>query len=834
MAPRMNYSSTEVLVLDVACNEIHELGHVLWSITVDLFHHSDDWTLTCFLEKNGLWENSYRVVSINNSTTIGQLFNAERLTEPPEETQDVETIFGIAIRNSRISVPRFENYACQSNFRTLMKMASNQFQSQYILQFSAYSDRTTVQVLYSEKKNSEHARILLKSFYALWESLGSSVFDSRRPVRELSVLTREDVRIFELVNSGSLLQQNQCLQDVVLEHSRRTPTEYAVRAWDGSLTYSQLDDHASRIATMLRSAGIGEGDFIPSIMEKSYWTIVVLLATLKAGAVFVPIDPKSPASRTNSIFLQISAKMYFTNLRPQMRRKLNPSIACVDSFEEIVQHQQPGPPAASRPDALATCFFTSGSTGKPKGVIHDHASICTGAFELLGPLHMDNRTSCLHFVSPGFDVSVSEIFATLYAGGCVCVPSEHGKLNDLNGEMRALGVTHAFLTPSVTGQVKPSEVPTLEYIILGGEPLGRATLEGLCSDVHLINAYGCTESGLWDTASGRLTLESNPSNVGRSTGPRIWIVHPSNPSNLLPFGAVGEVMVESHCLARGYVGDRPAKSGFVPTPDWRHQFLSGLEHGRFYLTGDLGSYNPDGSINLHGRKDTQVKVRGQRIELGEIEHQYRAVLPSSCIVTEVVTAGNRTILAAFVASTAKNAGDMEPAVCLDAVSIKSAQTARVAATPALSAALPAYMIPEIYIPISNVPMTMSGKTDRRRLRELAQTITTPQLATMNGVHKEKEQPRNECELLLQAGWATVFQVKPSRIGINDHFLKIGGDSISAMKVVAAARDRQLSITVGDILENPTIASLAKIARSFSVPLPARVPLQGAFSTENFV
>ncbi|KAJ4307528.1 Nonribosomal peptide synthetase 9 [Fusarium piperis] len=808
MAPLINYASTEVLVLDVPSNKIHELGHVLWSVTVDLFHHSDHWTLTCLLEKNGHWENSYRVVSIKNSTTIDQLFDAERLTEPPEETKDVETIFGIAIGNSGASVPRFEKYASQSNSRTLMRIASNQSQSSYVLLLSDYGDRNTAQVLYSGKKNAEHARVLLKSFYALWERLCSPIFDSRRPVRELDVLTHEDVRIFELVNSGRLLRQNQCFQDIVLEHSRRNPGEYAIRAWDGNLTYSQLDDHASRIATMLRSAGIVE--------------------------VFVPIDPKNPASRTNSIFLQISAKMYFTNLRPQMRRKLNPSIACVDSFEEIVQRQEPGPLAASRPDALATCFFTSGSTGKPKGVVHDHTAICTGALEILGPFHMDNRTSCLNFTSPGFDVSISEIFATLYAGGCVCVPSEQGKLNDLNGEMRALGVTHAFLTPSIASQVKPNEVPTLEYIILGGEPLARTTLESLHDSVHLINSYGCTESGLWDTASERLTLESSPSNVGQSTGPRIWIVHPSNPNNLLPFGTVGEVLVESHCLARGYIGDKPAKSGYIPTPDWRYELLSTLDHGRFYLTGDLGSYNPDGSINLHGRKDTQAKVRGQRIELGEIEHQYRAILPSSRIVAEVVPAGNDKTLAVFLESTTKNAGDTEPAVCLDSVSIKSAQAARLAATPALSAALPPYMVPKIYIPITSVPLTMSGKTDRRRLRELAQTITPAQLATINGVHEEKEQPCNERELLLQEAWAAVFQVMPTRIGIHDHFLKIGGDSIHAMKAVAAARERQLSITVGDILENPTIASLAKIARRLSVSLPTRIPLQGAFPTEQFM
>ncbi|RTE71004.1 hypothetical protein BHE90_014597 [Fusarium euwallaceae] len=807
MASLINYASTEVLVLDVPSNKIHELGHVLWSITVDLFHHSDRWTLTCLLEKNGHWESNYRVVSIKNSTTIDQLFDVESLTEPPEETKDEETIFGIAIGNTGTSVPRFEKY------------------------LSDYGDRNTAQVLYSGKKNAEHARVLLKSFYALWERLCSPTFDRSRPVRELDILTHEDVRIFELVNSGRLLRQNQCLQDIVLEHSRRTPAEYAVRAWDGNLTYSQLDDYASRIATMLRSAGIVEGDFIPSVMEKSYWAIVVLLATLKVGAVWVPIDPKNPASRTNSIFLQISAKMYFTNLRPQMRRKLNPSIACVDSFEEIVQRQQPGPLAASRPDALATCFFTSGSTGTPKGVVHDHAAICTGAFEILGPFHMDNRTSCLNFTSPGFDVSISEIFATLYAGGCVCVPSEQGKLNDLNGEMRTLGVTHAFLTPSIASQVKPNEVPTLEYIILGGEPLARATLESLHNGVHLINSYGCTESGLWDTASERLTLQSSPSNVGQSTGPRIWIVHPSNPNNLLPFGTVGEVLVESHCLARGYIGDKPAKSGFIPTPDWRYKLLSTLEHGRFYLTGDLGSYNPDGSINVHGRKDTQAKVRGQRIELGEIEHQYRVILPSSRIVAEVVPAGNDKALAVFLESTTKNAGDTEPAVCLDSVSINSAQAARVAATPALSAALPPYMVPKIYIPITSIPLTMSGKTDRRKLRELAQTITPAQLATINGVHKEKEQPCNERERLLQEAWAAVFQVMPTRIGIHDHFLKIGGDSIYAMKAVAAARERQLSITVGDILENPTIASLAKVARRLSVSLPTRIPLQGAFPTE---
>lgn len=695
-------------------------------------------------------------------------------------------------------------------------MASNKSQSPFILQLSEFDGRPTAQVLFSGEKNKGQARLLLKSFHSLWENHGSSPLNAERPVCEIGGLCYEDVRILELVNSGRLAQQQECLHDVVLHHALRAPNEHAVRAWDGNLTYRQLNNHADRIATMLLSAGISQGDFVPSIMEKSYWTIVVILATLKAGAVFVPIDPKCPASRINAIFLQVWPKVYFTNLGPQMRRKLNPSVACINNFAEIVQQHQPGPLPPSRPDAIATCFFTSGSTGKPKGAIHDHSAIATGIVDLLGPFHMDSRTSTMHFVSPSFDVSVTEIAATLYAGGCVCVPSEQGKLNDLNGQMRALGVTHAFLTPSVAGQVKPSEVPTLQYIMLGGEPLGRATLESLCQDVHLINTYGCTESGLWDTASERLTLRSNPSNIGQSTGPRIWIVHPSNPDNLLPFGTVGEVMIESHCLARGYIGNQPAKTGFVPAPSWRHQLFPGMEQGRFYLTGDLGSYNLDGSIMLHGRKDTQAKIRGQRIELGEIEHQYKASLPSSRVVAEVVTIGSRTMLAAFVeSSTAEDSRDIEPSVCIDSLSIRSAQAARLGATPALSAALPAYMVPEIYIPINSIPLTMSGKTDRRRLRELAQTMTTVQLEMINGVDDEKEQPRNERERLMQATWAAVLQRKASTIGIHDHFFKIGGDSLSAMKVVAAARSRQLTITVGNILGHPTIASLVEFLSSSS-------------------
>lgn len=668
-------------------------------------------------------------------------------------------------------------------------------------------------MLFSGKKNTGHARVLLKAFYSLWENHGPSLLGDEFPVCEVSSLSYDDIRILELANSGRLLDQKECIQDVVQHHALRSPTQCAVRAWDGSLTYSQLNDHANRIATMLRANGIVEGDFIPSIMEKSYWTIVVWLATLKAGAVFVPIDPKCPASRINAIFLQVWPKVYFSNLGSQMRRKLNPSVACLDNFEEIVQQQEPAPLPPSRYDAIATCFFTSGSTGKPKGAIHDHAAISTGVVDLLGPFHMDNRTKCMHFVSPSFDVSVTEIFATLYAGGCICVPSEQGKLNDLNGEMRALGVTHAFLTPSVACQVKPSEVPTLQYIMLGGEPLGRATLESLCNDVHLINVYGCTESGLWDTASERLTLHSSPSNIGQSTGPRIWIVHPSNPGNLLPFGTVGEIMVESHCLARGYIGEKPTKSGFVSTPGWRHQLFPELDLGRFYLTGDLGSYNPDGSIMIHGRKDTQAKIRGQRIELGEIEHQYKAVLPSSRVVAEVVTIDSHTMLAAFVESPSTEG--VETSVCVDSKSISSAQAARVAATPSLSAVLPAYMVPEVYITISSIPLTMSGKTDRRRLRELAQTITKAQMEMINGVETEKEQPRNERERLLQAAWAAVLQKKASTIGIHDHFFKIGGDSLSAMKAVTAARSLQMTITVADILGNPTIASLAKRLNSSS-------------------
>ncbi|KAL6407445.1 nonribosomal peptide synthetase [Ilyonectria robusta] len=799
MASEGYYAATESLVLDTEVDHFGPLGHALWSIIANMYHHSGEWILNSLSEQDRQWEHSYRLVNINDSTTIDDLLQTQQLKVAPNKIQDVDDTFCIAVRNSGIPVPRWSSGVGQAG-------------TSYDIR-----DKPTAQILYPQPKNAEPARTLLKSFYAAWQGLRSPSIDSSRRISELSVLASDDIRQFELLNSRTLRQQNECLHDVVVEHARQTPTASAVRAWDGHLTYSELDDHASRIANMLRSMGIRDGDFIPSIMEKSYWSIVAMLATLKAGAVFVPIDPKSPASRTNSILLQIAAKLYFTNLGPEMRRKLNPSVVFVDAFEEIVAHQWPAHPVTSRPSDLATCFFTSGSTGTPKGVIHDHAAICTGAMELLPPMYMDNQTSCLHFVSPGFDVSVSEIFATLYGGGCVCVPSEQGKLNNLNGEMRALEVTHAFLTPSVAGQLNPSEIPTLKYVILGGEALDRDTLKALCSDVHLINAYGCTESGLWDTASERLDLHSSPSNVGSSTGPRTWIVHPDNHDHLLHFGAVGEVLVESFATARGYIGDRRAKSGFVATPKWRPQLLPGHEHGRFYLTGDLGSFNPDGSIELHGRKDTQSKIRGQRIELGEIEHHLRQAFPSFDVVAEIVTIGQleaRTAIAAFVAPTKapQYANTKGQSVYFDQSSIKSIQAARVAATSALSAALPAYMVPEIYIPISQVPLSMSGKTDRRALRQLAQAISKSDMAALHGVGENKDQPSNERERLLQSVWAAIFRVEAGVIGIHDHFLRIGGDSISAMKVVAAARDRGLLITVAHLLQHPTIALLARVAR----------------------
>lgn len=407
------------------------------------------------------------------------------------------------------------------------------------------------------------------------------------------------------------------------------------------------------------------------------------------------------------------------------------------------------------------------------------------------------------FSSHSFDLLWLNFGATMTCGGCLCIPSDEERKDDIVASITRFKATAATFTPTLARTFEPSSIPLVKTVILGGEAVEKKDYDTWSPAVDLKNAYGPSEC---TPATTCLSLSRNTElygAIGPALGMNAWIVDPAGYS-LQPIGAVGELWLEGPCVGDGYLGD-PEKTAaaFIENPSWLQ--VGGPNtpgrKGRLYKTGDLVRYGNNGCLFYMGRKDAQVKIRGQRVELSEVEHHVRALLPQRNhpieVVAEVILKPNTSNprLVVFLAPTATAASSIQ--VDMDDINTH------------LAALLPSYMIPSEYITIEEIPLLPSGKTDRGRLRELSASIT--QRPTCSSPGRETE-PRTTAEKQLQTLWATVLGLNSGSINAEDSFLRIGGDSIQAMRLVASARKQGFDLKVAEIFQHPTLGEQAKLLK----------------------
>ncbi|PYH86146.1 acetyl-CoA synthetase-like protein [Aspergillus uvarum CBS 121591] len=469
-----------------------------------------------------------------------------------------------------------------------------------------------------------------------------------------------------------------------------------------------------------------------------------------------------------------------------------------------------------QPQNVVYVIFTSGSTGKPKGVVIQHDQFCSG---VLGPrqeaLLRSEQSRVLQFASFSFDTSLEDIITTLFFGGCVCIPSENDRMNDIAGFINKSRVNTAHITPSFANTLSPQLVPGLKYLRLGGERMTPTLVDKWAPALELRNVYGPTETCITATCSGTVTTASDPIDIGRGVAALTWIVNPDNHHQLTPVGLVGELLVEGPLLARGYLGDiNKTNASFITDPTWARTPESPKSPRRFYKTGDLVRYSEVGTLLYIGRKDTQVKIYGQRIEIGEIEdHLKKALLPQTIEMAVEVTslqadALQRKVLVAFLCLDDSFNKDGAVLMSLTPAVKKRVQELTSKLVLGLSKTLPAYMIPSRYVPLRSMPRTLAGKADRRKLQHLLNSMSTEDLLAYSLEGGEKQPVESETEFQLQKLWAEVLSVDTMMIGSHDNFFRLGGDSITAIRLAAALRDEGMFLTVGDIFNHPELRHMA--------------------------
>lgn len=644
-------------------------------------------------------------------------------------------------------------------------------------------------------------------------------------LNELELISARDIVDINNWNSHDFPTSRKFMDSLFAESVLIHPASLAVDAWDGQFTYRQLDDLSTELAITLLQFGVGPEVSVPLAFSKSKWIVVAMLATSKAGGAFVPMDPTQPAARLQSILSQTKAETVLCS--PQFLDSFKPKcknvFALGDAFEkqatrgchDILESKR----ASRSPQDAAYIIFTSGSTGEPKGCVLTHESYCSSvtayAQDLVGP-----ATRALQFASYSFDACILEIFTPLMSGGCVCIPSDHSRLDDITGVIAGMAVNWAALTPSTAKLINPGDVPALKTLLIGGEALSQEDVARWRGQAELFHMYGPTECAVVASRFARITEDIHPNNIGVPYASRFWVVDPSDHHILLPIGATGELLIDGPILARGYLGDlEKTQMSFIENPRW---LAKDKLSRRMYKTGDLVRYNSDGTINFVGRNDTQIKLRGLRIQLDEVErHLYNALPTVQSIVVELVHVENKALLVAFLSfgpQDSENASDQD-LLNIDAASKSKFVSALATAEDSMTAAMYAHMIPSIYIPLQNMPATLAGKTDRRRLRKLVSQMSTIQMETFSvQTNEEHAVPSTRMERKLQGLWATVLGIEAQKIGSRDSFFKLGGDSILAIRLVGACRAHGILLSAVDVFQKPRLSDMSRIA-SFNEDAP---------------
>lgn len=661
-------------------------------------------------------------------------------------------------------------------------------------------------------------------------------------LKDMDLLSPEDRSQLQTWNGYLPSALDVCVHGAIQEKCLAQPDYNAVSAWDGNFTYRELDNHSTCLARTLAEYNIGPNVFVPVYFERTRWTTVAMLGILKAGGALLLLDPSHPTERLRDILRDIDATVILaTTVTKSKANEIGSQIIVIgdDEFGWKQSHETAKASSSKPADALFA-VFTSGSTGKPKGAVISHESFYTNFHAHHRALGLSQRSRILQFASHAFDMSVADHLWALLVGGCVCIPSREDTRFNLDQAITDYHVNWISLTPSMARTLTPDRVPLLETLVLIGEPMTPGDVEMWPSRVNLRNMYGPAECSIMTTLQD---VRNSPTlnNIGFSQGAACWIVDPNNHHRLVPLNTVGELIIEGTNVGDGYL-KRPdlTEAVFIDAPNWLKRFRS--HHGRLYKTGDLVQYAVDGSLNYKGRKDSQVKLRGQRIELEEVAHKVQRVFPASQqTVAEVIRpeSGVRPpILVSFVMSTRENDDNFEPTEHVLAPADEEFRQKATIAVSQLKRHLPEFMIPAIFIPLAFLPLTATGKLNRRLLREEATALSWESLAQYSERSRVKRTPFTAKQRVLQGIVSQVLKLGLKDIGIDDNFFVLGGDSISASRLVAAARNVGYSLTGADLFLRPKLLDLAErlqpMAEKASEDTPAFSLLPDVVNSEQLI
>ncbi len=600
-------------------------------------------------------------------------------------------------------------------------------------------------------------------------------------VQQVPMLCADDAQIQARANSTQVaFPDSDSVVDLFRKQAQDSPSKVAAAGFDGELSYADLEANSNAVARLLKSKGVGQGQFVGVAMDRGSRMIAVLIGVWKAGAAYVPLDPEYPADRLSYMMetAEISALLTQESLRSRMPRFDCVQISLDEEWDEISSKASVEFQSCAGSDDIAYVIFTSGSTGKPKGVQIQHRAVVNFLSSMAKRPGLSSRDTLLAVTTLSFDISVLELFLPLSVGATTVIATaeQSGDGKQLLSLIDQHDVTVMQATPSTwrlllaEGWLDDSNDWTEFKVLCGGEALPKDLAKTLTDGVSSVwNMYGPTETTVW-SACKRLHSDDACIQIGKpidNTG-----IHILNPCGQpVPIGVPGALHISGDGLSLGYLN----RDDLTEQSFYEHPADPGL---RVYATGDIAVQNVDGNIAYLHREDGQVKLRGYRIELGEIESILAAEPGVSGVVASVWSGGgddNRLVAYIIPEGTRINVMQLRKA---------------------LRNTLPGYMVPQHFVEIGEFPMTNNGKINRGALPSPV------------GVRRatERKPPASEVEIQVASIWSQILGEK--QVYLDDHFFDIGGHSLLAVKVISRI-EKELGVRLNP--RNIVMQSLAEIA-----------------------
>ncbi|MCL9684279.1 amino acid adenylation domain-containing protein [Legionella maioricensis] len=647
---------------------------------------------------------------------------------------------------------------------------SNQRLEWYVKKFSSHSNNNLLNFI---ANSAQHFAVLMNAITK----------DRNSPIKALPLLPPQERQklLVDWNNTKITYPKEKNIGLLLDESSYQYADEVAIQFEHSCLTYSELNDKVNSLVDYFSEIKVKHQEAIIVFMPRSLEWIISMLAIIKYGAIYVPVVSNTPIKRLELIISDSKAKIVLSN--KSLIDKFKESSLAHAQLTNVRQLMKKLPqrvtgnliPNFSSAD-IAYILYTSGTTGVPKGVIIKHYSVINLIHEQIRKLNINSKSNVLQFASIGFDASIWEVFSTLIVGGKLCIPSEKTVLlgESLAETINAFNITLATLPPSILQTISVSKINKLETIVTAGESCSRELADLWVNQVCLINAYGPTETTVCATMG--IVDQTDDINIGRPIANTQTYILDDN-LNLVPEGVIGELYIGGDALAVGYLNQ----------PKLTHQYFianpfSDNEEDKLYRTRDLVRWLPEGTIEYIGRVDNQIKIRGLRIEPEAIEAQilHHADI-TQCVVSLQHNDKLEKFIVAYFVSEKK----------IDLHELRES----------LREHLPHYMIPNFFVKMNSLPLTINGKIDRK-------SLPVPDLKCNIHAH-DYVPPRTAIEKKLCQLWADLLGVE--KVGIHNDFFTIGGNSLLLSQLIIMLRDHfNFEMHFSVILKNPTIEAIAEL------------------------